>query len=190
MERKSKWKERVNENNKCVCRENQKEKSEIVFSSVVIRHMSSIEQIQIRPLVEVRIKRIWNLEENNRKVGVKKKNIEKLERKITLNHSLIEGETKEKLKASKKINRKAVKNNREKLERKKNSLTYLQSGATCKKKSDKKNSLVVSYRKKKKRHERERIKNIKYQYFYSTHTLSSLKENKNIRKKHEFTKHK
>ena len=57
-------------------------------------------------------------------------------RKKNYTKSLIKGEIKEKLKTSKKINRKAVKNNREKLERKK--LDNLQSGAACKQKQTKK----------------------------------------------------
>jgi len=92
---------------------------------VVIEHLSSIEQVYIRLLVEARIKRIWNPKGNNRKAEAKKKNTEKLERK-NYTKSLTKGEIKGKLKASKKINRKAVKNKMRKTRKKKNSLTYNQ----------------------------------------------------------------
>ena len=70
--------------------ENQDEKIEIVFNLVVIEHLSSIEQVYIRLLVEVRIKQIWNPEGNDKKAKAKKKSMEKLGRKTTLNHLLKE----------------------------------------------------------------------------------------------------
>ena len=98
--------------------ENQKEKSEIVFNLVVIEHLSSIEQVYIRLLVEARIKRIWNPKGNNRKAEAKKKNTEKLERK-NYTKSLTKGQIKQKVRADKKINRKAEKNKNEKNQKEK-----------------------------------------------------------------------
>ena len=102
----------------CTQSELEEKKSEIVFNLVVIEHLSSIEQVYIRLLVEVRIKQIWNPEGNDKKAKAKKKKHGEI-RKKNYTKSLIKGEIKEKLKASKKINRKAVKNKMRKTRKKK-----------------------------------------------------------------------